>query len=138
MHWLARCTRNQIAKSEETMTFPLNWYAGWSMILAGFISGAVLGLFFHRENFLGGYMSWRRRLLRLGHIALVALGLLNVVYAQTPFCSHSLKLAGYFLVAGGVLMPSVCALSAWRKSLKPLFAVPVAILFGAVVLILLN
>jgi hypothetical protein len=120
------------------MPFPLNWYAGWSLMLAGFISGAGLGLFFHRENFLGGYQSFRRRLLRLGHIALVALGLLNVIYAQSPLSGHSLKIAGYLLIAGGIAMPTVCALSAWKKSLKALFPIPVAALLAAVVLVLTN
>ena len=52
----------------------LNWYFGWAAILTAFATGAVLGLFFHREDFLGGYASFRRRILRLVHIALAALG----------------------------------------------------------------
>ena len=54
-----------------------NVIAAWIGVLAAFASGAVLGLFFHRADWLGGYGSWRRRLLRLGHIALVALGGVN-------------------------------------------------------------
>ena len=49
---------------------PLNWYAGWILILTAFLTGAGLGLSFHREDFWGGYASFRRRLVRLGHIAL--------------------------------------------------------------------
>src|SRR5438093_781289 len=60
-----------------------NWIFGWSMILSGLLVGAGLGLFFHHENFLGGYASLRRRLLRLGHIALIALGALNVLYSYS-------------------------------------------------------
>lgn len=59
----------------------LNRQAGWSLILCGFVSGSLLGLGFHRAEFLGGYGSFRRRLLRLGHIALVALGMLNVLFS---------------------------------------------------------
>src|SRR5437870_1544132 len=59
----------------------MNWYAGWTMILTAFVTGAILGLFFYREDFLGGYASFRRRILRLGHIALAALGTINVVYS---------------------------------------------------------
>jgi hypothetical protein len=62
----------------------VNWYEGWSMILVGFASGAALGLFFHHENFLGGYGSFRRRMLRLGHIACAALGMLNLIVALSP------------------------------------------------------
>lgn len=120
------------------MPHPLNWYAGWLLILAGFLSGAILGLGFAREAFLGGYDSWRRRLLRLGHIACVALGLLNVVFAISPISGRSPDLAGMFLVIGGIAMPLVCALSAWTKSLKGLFPIPVAALLAAVVLILMS
>ena len=58
----------------------LNWYAGWSLLLAAFATGAVIGLGFAREEFMGGYNSWRRRLTRLGHIALAALGMLNMIF----------------------------------------------------------
>ena len=30
--------------------YMLNFYAAWIGILLGFVAGAVLGLFFHREN----------------------------------------------------------------------------------------
>ena len=52
-----------------------NWYFGWASILSAFVTGALIGLFFYREDFLGGYMSFSRRILRLGHIAQAALGL---------------------------------------------------------------
>jgi hypothetical protein len=57
----------------------IHWYAGWGLVAAGFVSGTAVGLGFHREDFLGGYGSFRRRLLRLGHVALVALGMFNVL-----------------------------------------------------------
>lgn len=117
------------------MPLVFNWYAGWSLILAGFLSGAIIGLWFHREGFLGGYQDWRRRLLRLGHIAMVALGFLNVLFAQSA-SAHAI--AGHLLIAGGVAMPTVCVLSAWRKPLKVLFPLPVVMLVAAVVLILLT
>jgi hypothetical protein len=37
----------------------------WAGMLAGVLSGAIIGLFFAREDFMGGYQSWRRRLTRL-------------------------------------------------------------------------
>ena len=62
----------------------LNWQFGWLLVLAAFATGAVMGLSFHREDFLGGYDSFRRRLVRLGHIALAALGMMNVLFALCP------------------------------------------------------
>src|SRR5206468_12363049 len=59
--------------STEMQTPQLNLLAAWSGILLGFISGLVFGLFFHREGWLGGYSSFKRRLYRLGHISFFGL-----------------------------------------------------------------
>lgn len=48
---------------------PLNLVGGWLGMLAGVLSGALVGLFFYRDDWMGGYDSWRRRLTRLGHIS---------------------------------------------------------------------
>jgi hypothetical protein len=98
----------------------------------------VVGLGFHREDFLGGYGSFRRRLLRLGHIALAALGALNIVYGLSPMdmAGRWTDVAGRLLLAGAIAMPAVCFLSAWRESFRQLFFVPVTLLIAAVVLII--
>jgi len=114
----------------------LNWYAGWLLLLSAFSTGAVLGLFFHRDDFLGGYPGFRRRLVRLGHIALAALGMLNLLYALSPWPSPSLwqaEAASVCFVLGGVSMPLVCFLSAWRMPWRHLFFIPVTALVLAVV-----
>lgn len=117
-----------------------NWYAGWSLILAGFISGAVLGLFFHRQGFLGGYDAFPRRLVRLGHIAFVALGLLNVLYSIAPESAgpsgRGIAASASFII-GGVTMPLVCFLTAWRGAFRFAFVIPVAALIGAAALTLM-
>jgi hypothetical protein len=113
----------------------VNWYGGWGLILTAFAVGAGLGLFFHREDFWGGYASWRRRLSRLGHIAMVALGFVNVTYSLSPAPS---PVAGAVLFAGALAMPSVCFLSAWKKPLRHLFFIPVTLLGLAVILILIS
>jgi hypothetical protein len=113
----------------------LNWYAGWFMILSAFVTGAVLGLFFHRDDFWGGYNSFRRRIARLGHIALAALGMMNVLYSLSPWPASptwEARAASVCFVVGGVSMPGVCFLSAWRKSMRHLFFIPVASLILAV------
>ena len=107
----------------------MNRHAGWWLILAGFVSGAVLGLFSHRPDFLGGYASFRRRMLRLGHIARCALGMLNLIVGLSPQTSP-------LLVAGGLMMPAVCFLTAWKAKCRHLFFIPVLTLVAAVILIL--
>ena len=107
----------------------INLIAGWLGMLAGVLSGAVVGLFFHRDDWMGGYGSYRRRLMRLGHIAFFGLGFLNLMFAAT---SAQLYLRGNYaalasgaLVVGAIAMPACCFLSAWRKPLRHLFPVPV-------------
>jgi hypothetical protein len=118
---------------------PLNFYAGWSLVLAAFVTGAAIGLFFHREQFWGGYSSFRRRIVRLGHIALAALGMMNVIFAATVPCTAALhRAASLLMVIGGISMPLVCFLSGIRMSFRHLFFIPVLSLVAAVVLILLG
>jgi hypothetical protein len=109
---------------------------GWVAILVGFVSGMLLGLGFQRDDFLGGYGSLRRRMLRLGHVALIALGILNLEFARTlpslRLPPTWLAVASAAMIAGAVTMPLCCALMAWRRTFRPLFAVPVtSLLLGA-------
>src|SRR4051794_26996269 len=121
------------------LAHPLNWFAGWSLVLAAFVTGAVIGLKSHREDYLGGYATFRRRMTRLGHIALAALGMMNVLFALSPLApSTPATLASGCFVAGAIAMPTVCFLAAWRKPLRQLFFVPVATLVAAVVLTLIG
>ena len=107
----------------------LNLALGWALMLLGLISGGLLGLFFHREDFLGSYAAWPRRLLRLGHIAFMALGMLNVIYALCPHATGMTGvLAAVALAVGSITMPLVCLLAAWRSGLKCLFVLPVVML----------
>src|SRR5689334_20861059 len=96
----------------------INLAAAWVGIALGMVGGAVLGLSFHEEGWLGGYGSWRRRLLRLGHISLFGLAFVNVAYAMTASrMGWKPGAASALFVAGAALMPLVCGLAAWRKPL---------------------
>jgi hypothetical protein len=113
----------------------MNWYVGWGLILTAFLTGALLGLFFYREDFLGGYASFRRRILRLGHIALAALGMINILYSLSPLASEPslrTRVASLGFLIGGVTMPAVCFLTAWRVGFRHWFFVPVSALVIAV------
>jgi hypothetical protein len=106
----------------------LNFYAAWIGILLGSLFGAAQGLFFHDENWLGGYASWPRRMLRLGHVSFFGLGFINLLFALSV---HALELRGgiawpsALLVAASVTMPLICYLSAFRKGFRHLFFIPV-------------
>ena len=109
---------------------PLNEVFGWIWILTGFVSGFLLGLGFRRDEWMGGYGSFRRRLIRLGHVSFVGLGFLNILFAlggsRTALDGPALSAASWALVAGGVTMPLCCGLMAWRRGFYLLFGVPVA------------
>ena len=105
------------------------------LILLGFLSGAMVGIGFHRADFLGGYASLRRRMLRLGHISCAALGAINILFSFAP---HSSVVTSVLLLAGAAAMPCVCFLCAWRERFRLLFSIPVMVLVLAVVLLLLR
>lgn len=107
----------------------LNLLSGWIGVLGGVLSGALIGLFFHRDDWIGGYGSFARRLLRLGHISFFGIGFLNFALALT-FISVNLpplhmQVAAYAMVIGAVTMPLMCFLTAWRKVFRHLFFIPV-------------
>lgn len=115
--------------------------AAWSGILLGVISGAALGLFFHREDWWGGYASHRRRLARLGHISFFGLGLLNLAFALTlPHAGSAgwaLRVAGAGFLTGAAAMPLCCFLTAWRAGWRVLFPLPVLSTATGIVLLLI-
>ena len=104
-----------------------NICAAWIGILLGCLAGAVIGLFFAREDWMGGYGSWRRRLVRLGHISFFGIAFLNISFALTARSlgiDDGLGVASVLLIVGAVTMPLVCFLAAWRKPLRHAFPVP--------------
>jgi hypothetical protein len=105
----------------------LNLVLGWLWILLGFVSGALLGLRFHDERWLGGYASWRRRLYRLAHISFFGLGLLNLMFFLTVrgATSVSFQIASLAFAIGALTMPLCCVLAAHKPDFKPVFALPV-------------
>jgi hypothetical protein len=105
----------------------INLHAAWIGFLCGCIAGVVPGLFFHEEDWLDGYASWRRRMIRLAHIAFFGIGLLNTAFAFTARAleiESGLTLPAVSLIVGAVAMPSVCYLSAWKKPFRHLFFIP--------------
>jgi hypothetical protein len=101
----------------------------WIGLLFGVLSGALLGLFFHRDDFMGGYQSFRRRLARLGHISFFGLGFMNFFFVLTAALLHFTEVqarpAAIALLVGAAAMPAVCFLTAWQKPFRHLFFIPV-------------
>lgn len=111
------------------MTADLNIFGAWLGVLAGVLLGVVQGLFFHRDDWLGGYSSWRRRLMRLGHVSFFGIAMLNLAFAWTvhnPGWRPASSLPAASLCSAQALMPLVCYLAAWRQPLRRLFFLPVS------------
>lgn len=107
----------------------INLVAAWIGISLGFASGMVMGLFFHREQWLGGYAGLKRRLYRLAHISFFGLGAVNLCFFLT---AKAMNLSGPMILAaswcfllGAISMPVCCIAMAHRPRVLPLFAVPV-------------
>jgi len=111
---------------------------GWASILAGVLSGLYMGVRFQREDWLGGYNAFPRRMVRLAHVALVALGMLNVLFAQTrPALNLNpllLGVASWALIVAAVLMPACCLWVAHGRRHFEVFAAPIACLVTGLVL----
>ena len=120
----------------------LHLAAGWWGVTLGVLTGALMGLLFHREDWLGGYNSWARRMVRLGHISFFGLAFLNFMFALTVrdglLTGITVHSASVLFLAGAVTMPVVCFLSAWRKRLRHLFPIPVLCLSAALVCVLAS
>jgi len=118
-----------------------NLCLGWIWITAGFVSGAVIGMFFYDQDWLGGYNSWRRRMVRLGHISFLGTGLLNLAFVFSLALGEGespLAMASWLFVVGALTMPLVCFLSAWRDGFRYLFPIPVASLIVAASLLIVQ
>lgn len=125
--------------SASSLAFQVNLIAGWLGFLLGAVSGAWLGLRFHREDWLGGYASFSRRMLRLGHIACFGLGLINILFALSAGrITPAGNVASVALIVGLVTMPVNCFLTAGRPAFKSLFFIPVTAVSAGIVATLFS
>ena len=119
-----------------------NLLFAWLWILLGFISGMILGMFFHGENWLGGYGSFKRRMYRLGHISFFGLGAVNLLFWLTmqkiSAAGPLAEFASAAFIVGAIAMPVCCAVMAHFPKAHLIFAVPVVSLITGGTLILLE
>jgi hypothetical protein len=115
------------------MILDLAYTYGWVMMAIGALLGMIIGLKSHEDDWLGGYPTFRRRMLRLGHIAAFALGGLTLLTAWNTSLGNLTSSAATWsvglMMVGALLMPTVCLLSAWRKHFRHLFAIPALSVF---------
>lgn len=116
-----------------------NLAAGWIAVTLGALWGVALGAGFHRDDWLGGYDAWPRRLLRLGHTSFFGLGGLNIAAALTAQAwsldGPSMRLASILLLGALAMMPAACLLVAFRRRALAVFGAPVLATLGGVALV---
>ena len=124
------------------MKFYSNLFLGWLWILLGFTTGMLLGMFFHGENWLGGYGSFKRRMYRLGHISFFGLGTVNLLFCLTvqnfSLVGSLIQFASLAFIVGAIAMPVCCIVMAHFPRAHMIFAVPVVSLITGGVLTLME
>ena len=117
----------------------INLYAAWIGMLLGGIFGAVQGVFFHKEDWLGGYGSWKRRMMRLGHISFFGIAFINIAFVGTASIlniEQEVYIPSVLFMIGAVGMPLICYLSAFKKIIRNLFFIPALSVIGGVLSLL--
>jgi len=120
------CFEKQII-SHFIWNMMINIQAAWMGLLLGCLSGAIPGLFFYNSDWLGGYASWQRRMIRLAHISFFGLGFINLLFAlttRTLDLDSELQISSILLLTGAIAMPTICYLSAWKPVFRNLFFIP--------------
>lgn len=127
----------------KTEIAQMNLLLAWLWILLGFGSGMVLGMFFRGEGWLGGYVSFQRRMYRLAHISFFGLGAVNLLFWLTAKNVSAAGILVHFaslaFMVGAITMPVCCVAMAHFPKAHLIFAVPVValILGGALMLTLI-
>ena len=119
----------------------VNLYVAWVCMLAGAIFGALSGLFFHKQEWMGGYGSWQRRMMRLGHISFFGLAFVNFAFVFTVSylgLNNHIILPSRLLVIGTLTMPLVCVLSVHRTLFRHFFFIPVLSIMAAMIIFIVR
>ncbi|MFQ5504778.1 MAG: hypothetical protein ACE5F1_08290 [Planctomycetota bacterium] len=110
-----------------------NRRVGWACAAAGVALGMLLGLWsfdgpLDVPAWVGDYQSVPRRLIRLGHIALIALGILNILLGrelvELRLGPGAKRAASVTMNTGNVLLPVTLLVAAFLPAAKYLMSIP--------------
>ena len=118
----------------------INITFGWLWINAGVISGMIMGLWsfagpVRAPKGLEDYSSLPRRFVRLGHVAFIALSLINILYGQqlanVNLSPGLMQIGSYAMIFTAIAMPLGCMAAALKNSLKYFLVLPATAFFIA-------
>jgi hypothetical protein len=120
-----------------------NRAVGWASLTVGIATGLVMGLWSFdgpvpTPTWLGEYSDTPRRLARLGHIAFIGLGILNILLAReltdSTLGARARRAASASMNVGNCLLPvTLFAAAAWHPA-KYALGVPATAVFVAMCL----
>lgn len=120
-----------------------NRRVAWACCATGVLVGLVMGLWSFDgpmpvPSWLGEYGSTPRRLARLGHIAFMGLGILNLLLVQelrvTRLSARLARVASGTMNFGNIVLPVVLLGAALWPPLKYLLSIPASAVFVSLVL----
>ena len=119
----------------------INVLFGWAWMCLGFIFGMTLGMWAEGEIWLGGYTSLARRYLRLGHVAFIALSIINILYGKelgaVALPVHIKNIGSYLMIFGAIGVPLTCISAAFFRNAKYFLPLPaLALLAGISILVI--
>jgi len=123
--------------------FSRNRLIGWTSLAVGVAVGLVMGLWsfdgpLQPPAWIGAYADTSRRLVRLGHIAFIGLGVIDILIerelARSGLGSRARAIASWSMVLGNVLLPITLFASAAYRPVKYFMAVPAGSVFLSLVL----
>ena len=116
---------------------------GWASLVLGIATGLALGMWAFDgplavPHALGDYADTPRRLVRLGHIAFVGLGILDILLArelvESSLAPRARFVASRAMLLGNAFLPPCLIASAFAPALKYAMALPATSVFVAVCL----
>jgi len=101
----------------------------------------TLGMWAEGETWLGGYASVERRYLRLGHVAFIALSIINILYGKELVAVALPMLVknvgSYLMIFGAAGVPLTCLSAAFFRKTRYFLPLPaLAILSGTAILVI--
>ena len=116
---------------------------GWVWILVGILVGAILGMWSFNGPFpspVGDYTSLPRRMLRLAHIAFIALAIINILYGyeidKLKIKGRIKRLGSLLIIFGAILMPIILIISAFYEPFKYLTIIPTTLIIISLIIII--